>query len=301
MFTRHRTYDHTKSTSYHKNGTVFQIMYGSGPVSGVFSRDDVQLGSIALKNYNFAEVDNTAGLGIGYYIGKFDGILGLGWDSIVVGGGPSPFGALVQSKQLERNVFAFYLGNFEKGELVLGGVNTDHYEGKLVTVPLIAETYWEVQLNALIVGGKPINAPGEGSTRAIIDSGTSLLAGPVREVRRIAKLVGAVPLIAGEYMIDCKAIDTAPTLTFKLGDFSFSLEPKDYIIDEGSSACILGIMGINIPPPNGPLWILGDVFMRKYYVVFNWDDRALNIAKSTKKKKSIKATQPMDEIIVAMD
>jgi len=283
IFTRHQIYNHQKSSTYHKNGTVFKILYGSGPVSGFFSRDDVHLGELILKDYNFAEVDNVKGLGPAYYIGKFDGILGLGWDSIVVGGGLSPFGALVRSGQLEKPEFAFYLGNLEEGELVLGGSNPAHFEGKVTNVPLIAETYWEVAFGALTVGDQSV---GGGTTRAIVDSGTSLLAGPVSEVKKIAQLVGATPLIAGEYAIDCDKIKTGPSLSFKLGDGTFTLDPVDYILDK-QGVCLLGMMGINIPPPNGPLWILGDVFMRKYYTVFDWGNKQLRIAKSTKHKSSM--------------
>merc|ERR1712039_942547 len=72
----HSVYSHSKSSSYHANGTVFKIQYGSGPVSGVYSADDVAIGSLKLQDFTFAEVDDTSGLGLGYRFGKFDGILG---------------------------------------------------------------------------------------------------------------------------------------------------------------------------------------------------------------------------------
>merc|ERR1719238_1038624 len=67
---KHPYYDHTKSSSYAKNGTVFKIAYGSGPVSGHYSLDTVHLGGHDLAKYNFAEVDNTKGLGMMWRMGK---------------------------------------------------------------------------------------------------------------------------------------------------------------------------------------------------------------------------------------
>ena len=55
----HNVYDDSKSSSYVANGSTFAIQYGSGPVSGYYSRDLVTIGDISLTNYLFAEVNNT--------------------------------------------------------------------------------------------------------------------------------------------------------------------------------------------------------------------------------------------------
>ena len=273
-------YDHSKSSTYKKNGTTFAIQYGSGPVSGVFSADTVTIGDLKLQDYTFAEVDKTSGLGLGYRLGKFDGILGLGWDSISVGHVPTPMNALVQSGQLPEPVFAFYLGNKQPGELVFGGVDPKHYTGSFSFVPLSSESYWEINLDGVKLGSDSVSS----TKSAIVDSGTSLLAGPKSEISKIATKLGAKSVLGREYVVDCSA--KLPDLTFTLGGQDYTLKQADLILQASGSQCILGLTGLDVPPPRGPLWILGDVFMRKYYVQFDWGKKRLGFATAAQAQES---------------
>jgi C1A family cysteine protease len=201
-------YDSSKSSTYVANGTEFKIQYGSGPVSGVWSEDTVSIGGLEAKSQLFAEVENAKGLGLAYGIGKFDGILGLGWDRISVDGVKTPFHNLVDEGVLAEPVFAFYLGDNAPGSLVVGGVDSAHYTGDFTYVPLKSEDYWRIALDDLKVNGKSMTT----TKTAIVDSGTSLLAGPKAEVAKLATLVGAKPVINGEYSIDFNA--DAPDIEF---------------------------------------------------------------------------------------
>lgn len=279
-FSKHNIYHHDKSSTYKANGTKFAIQYGSGPVSGIYSADDVTVGNFKLNDYTFAEVDNLKGLGMGYRFGKFDGIIGLAWDSISVDHVMTPMHALVNSGQLAQPVFAFYLGNMQPGELVLGGVDAKHYTGDFSTVKLNSESYWQVALDGVKLGQDAVS-----STKiAIVDSGTSLLAGPTADVKIIATKLGATSILGKEWSVNCSA--TLPDLTFTLAGKDYTLQKADLILANEGGTCILGLMGIDVPAPRGPLWILGDVFMRKYYVKFDWGNKEIGIATAATKSVS---------------
>jgi len=274
LFQHHNIYDHSKSSTYKANNTKFAIQYGSGAVSGFFSDDTVNIAGVDIPGYKLAEASSTKGMGIGYYMAKFDGICGMGWSSITQGGGMSPIAAMVASGKLDAPEFGFYLGNSHPGEMVVGGTDPKHYTGDFSYVNLSSETYWEIKLDSFKIGGESATS----AVKAIVDSGTSLLAGPKADVKKIAKLVGAKPIafgLTGEYSIDCNA--KAPDMEFSLGGNTYTLALKDYIINEGGE-CLFAMMGIDIPAPNGPLWILGDVFMRKYYTKFDYGNKRLGFA-----------------------
>merc|ERR1712129_619665 len=205
-----------------------------------------------------------------YEHSSFDGILGLGFQSISKGGVPTVFGALNASGQLDELVFGFYLGSSQEGELVVGGVDPAHYVGSFHFVDLVRAGYWEVPLDAVRLGAELGLAS---SKRAIVDSGTSYLIGPHREVQAIMAMLGAVKTPSGLYVVDCGA--KLPDLSFVLGGRALALAPRDIMSSFDGASCEVGMQGASID-----FWILGDVFMRKYYVQFDWGRKRLGFAPS---------------------
>lgn len=272
----HPLYKSSQSSTYAKNGTAFKIMYGSGPVSGFLSSDSVTVGDVTVKEQTFAEITDVSGLGMAYKMGKFDGIMGLAFQSISVDHIPPVFESMVTQGLIDEPVFAFYLSNVagQDGEMDIGGVDKKHYTGEITYVPLSSETYWAVKLDGIKMGSESMTS----CTKAIVDTGTSLLAGPKAEVKALAQKVGAFPFLHGEFLIGCGKAETGPNIDIVLGGKTYTLTPKDYVIKAGPKMCLFAMVGIDVPAPMGPLWILGDPWIRKFYTVFDWKNQRIGFA-----------------------
>jgi hypothetical protein len=91
--------------------------------------------------------------GLAFVAGRFDGILGLGFPAIAVGGVTPVFDMMYQQGLVKHNLFAFWLnrdlnGQSVGGEITFGGLDPDHYEKPITYAPLTAETYWQFEVRA---------------------------------------------------------------------------------------------------------------------------------------------------------
>lgn len=274
----HSKYDHSSSSTYKKNGSSFEIRYGSGELSGFVSQDAFQIGDLKVKNQDFAEATSEPGLAFAF--GRFDGIMGLGYNTISVNGIVPPFYNMLDQGLLDEPVFSFYLSDTNdessESEAMFGGVNTDHYTGKLTKIPLRRKAYWEVDLDAITFGDDTAEMD---DTGVILDTGTSLIALPSTMAELLNKEIGAKKSYNGQYTVECDKRDSLPDLTFTLTGHNFTIGPYDYIL-EVQGSCISSFMGMDFPEPVGPLAILGDAFLRKWYSVYDLGTNSVGLAKA---------------------
>lgn len=212
-----------------------------------------------------------------FAFGRFDGILGLGYDSISVNKIPPPFYNMIEQGKLDKPVFAFYLGGTEdQSEATFGGIDESRYTGKLIKLPVRRKAYWEVDFDAITFGDQVASLD---NTGAIVDTGTSLIALPTTIAELLNEEIGAKKGWNGQYSVDCAKRDSLPDLTFTLTGHNFTISAFDYIL-EVQGSCISAFMGIDFPEPVGPLAILGDAFLRQWYSVYDLGTNSIGLAKS---------------------
>jgi len=305
-------YDSTKSSTYSAvpsgGKTAFQIMYGSGPVSGKFGQETVTLGDdYTVEGQTFAAADSTNGLGMTYGKAKFDGILGLAFPTISRDPGVNTIIPNLKEKgHLDEAMFAFYLGDESDGELTIGGYDETKFEGDITWVDLITPTYWLAPVDQVKFGDKVV---ADSKVAGIIDTGTSLIYGPKDQVEGMVAAIGGrfIPQV-GLNLIDC--LTKIPDLSLTIGGHEVNIEGSKLMIqDDSKQYCFFTVanmmfggaqeegdsveeeleeevidqmsrlVGEGLPIPPGYItWLLGDTYMREVYNIFDYDNKKYGIA-----------------------
>ncbi|XP_057882605.1 pepsin A-like [Melospiza melodia melodia] len=249
------------STFLSTNDTLF-IAYGTGSMTGVLGYDTVDVAGINVRNQIFGLAETEPG--DFFYYTPFDGILGLAFPSIASSGATPVFDNMMTENLVDRNLFSVYLSrDDEGGSFVLFGAIDPYYTTRGISwIPLSAETYWQISMQSVSVSGTPVAC--SSGCQAIVDTGTTLLAVPIRAFRTLMRLLGASS--SGE--ISCEAVRNLPSLVFHINGKEFPVPPRAYVL-RSNGYCSLALQGMDVPTEEGELWILGDVFIREYYVIFN--------------------------------
>ncbi|XP_069326754.1 pepsin F-like [Eulemur rufifrons] len=268
----HHIFKPQLSSTFRPSGRHMNIAYGSGQISGHVGYDTVRIGGLVDENQALGLSRKMHGNFMDFSV--FDGILGLGYPGLAIRGTTPVFDNLWEKGLLSENVFAVYLSSRkERGSvLMLGGVDPSYYAGELNWVPVSQPLYWQVAMDSITLNGTVIAC--KGGCQAIIDTGTSMLTGPPTSVADINHKLRALYSYGGEYRVHCDTIDTLPNIAFVINGISYPVPASAYTRKSRAGTCYTNFESFHSKSPETNTWILGDVFLRLYFSVF---DRANNM------------------------
>lgn len=265
----------------------FAVQYGSGKVSGRFGHDTVNVAQFNVSNAIVGivstEEESMAKM-------KADGLLGLAFDGLATYSDPPLFFTLLEQYPNLDPVFAFYLSpepNTNGSELHIGGydevyMNSIDAEWQITNVlPQFGLwTFWRVEVHSVHMGDKGSNLCGDGCV-AFVDSGTSLIGIPsnlyldfLYDVTTHAQDRGCYCGFV-EYGFQCFLCSSQdfPPMRIGIGGAHFYvLEGADYTLCVGLTCIVL------VQPSGQDMWVLGDVFMKRFYSLYDVRKKQIGFA-----------------------
>ena len=173
---------------------------------------------------------------------------------------------------LAEPVFAATLKHNEPGTYDFGFIDSAKYTGDLTYADVdSSQGFWQFTVDGYAVGSDTSSS----SFSAIADTGTTLLLVSDDILEKYYENVSGAQNSEqdGGYIFDCDA--TLPTFSVVIGDYTATV-PAEYLNFDtvSGNTCYGGIqssdgIGFNI---------LGDVFLKSQYVVFNGQDNKIGFA-----------------------
>lgn len=246
--------------------------------------------SIILKGFQFGVASTTSNM--------FAGVLGLGYGKAMGLGHDSFLDALFALNQTSTRIFSMALGNGENkndtGSLVFGGLDRRKFAGRLTSVPIhfrsgfgysikMTQLSWNYANHKVVTSKAFYNTAGPVFLNAM--EPRCFLPQPV--VNEIVKMVGAASNNRSyheetdpkpPYVVDCSwkaangsfrfAFENGLVVEVPIGEFIWTIRD--------GPMCLLGIEPSLAPRGR---WVLGSMFLRNVYVVFDQKDNLVSMAK----------------------
>lgn len=168
------------------------IAFGTGEVTGQFVDDQLCLENPAASDLDSDEVrDACVAVRLvtatemsyePFSAFAFDGVLGLGFETMALAPEFSFLGMLSKNNVLAQRSFGVFLAikDDDFSEITFGGHNPERVRAPLTWAPVAMPElgYWQVRIVRMRVGNRSLDYCEDGKCRAVVDTGCSLLAVP---------------------------------------------------------------------------------------------------------------------------
>lgn len=268
--TIHDTFGKEDSKTLVTTNEEFALAYGTGQVSGHLAHDAV---SVAGMNFEFQfGLAETTSTDFNHF--PFDGILGLAMSK---GRTDNFLQELKENKLLKSNIFSVSLGRYADGvnvgQVTFGGIDSSKYTGDISYTALSKQNGdWSIPMEDMGYDDKVAQLADKA---AYIDTGTSFMFGNPTDVAAVHKLIpGSSTEDYISYNVPCDS--KALTLTFS--GVTYKIQPNDWIVRYDGGICKSNIFGNEVVKGS---WLVGDVFLKNVYTVFDVDKRRIGFAKKS--------------------
>ncbi|KAI0453174.1 aspartic peptidase domain-containing protein [Xylaria acuta] len=271
----HNTFGPDDSKTFNDTGKTYSVEYGTGSVRGHVVEDSLSLAGLSVT-LPFGVANTTSDQFTQF---PFDGILGLATSS------DTWLSAVKDAKLIDSNVFGISLSRnsdgTNDGEIVFGALNPNKYTGDITYSSVKSDSAWTIPMDDITISGESAAITGRS---AYIDTGTSFVFGPPDDVEAMYKLIpGSSTKDGSSYSVPC---DTDSQVAFTFSGQSWNVSSKDFLsAPNGDGVCTGNIYGMEYVPGG---WLLGDVFLKNVYSVFDVDNGQIGFAA----KAVPKTTQP---------
>ncbi|KDQ17953.1 hypothetical protein BOTBODRAFT_42425 [Botryobasidium botryosum FD-172 SS1] len=248
-------------------GKNHTIEYSNDSVStgGQFS-DMVSVAGLTATGQTFGVATNSTALSY----------LGLAYPSISVFYAPRIFNTLMAQNKVAHGVFSFFLAENDS-EVFFGGYNEKRFMGDISWNNVTEPAWWQIKLDVLSVGGRAAVT----EIQAVIDSGTSYIWGDRDMVKEFyAQIPESQVEYDGNdgilYHFPCKHTPKDVSLTFS--NKTVVIDQKWFntgTVPKHPDRCYGAIAAVD---DDSYYWIVGDVFMRNTYTIFDFDHQRVGFA-----------------------
>ncbi|KAI9501775.1 aspartic peptidase domain-containing protein, partial [Coemansia spiralis] len=281
---RHKKFNPKKSSTYKREGRRWGISYGDGSfAAGYTARETVTIGNLTVPNQVIGLATNESRA---YQVDTVDGLLGLSYSGVSFIQGVTTFlDNIHENNYLKDPLFSVYIREKDKddyaGEYLFGDIDKSKYTGELTWVPLYQPKFWQI-----LVDGTSIKVDGVGketmniSGPAILDTGTTLI---VMSEEQATEFHRAIPSAENSdiygWILPCNTEKLVPgNVSFTIGGADFSVPVKNLVREPVKGLDGWCFSAVTSGASN--FIILGDVFLRSNYIVFDRGNSRVGIAPS---------------------